>query len=621
MKSRYTLLLFIASGLIFTISCEYQLDSENFRNIPKPDPSTAIHIELLPTDTSFTLSYPVWAHYNVNTLGLEIYHVQVFVDDYSIFESDQAADSFYLDPYSYEKGNRILTLAVTTESNSQSLADLVGYEGLVFMKQWEIYNIGCCPKSARITRIFNDDGVLRLEWDTITVPGFQKYRVYVFYPGADPYFYPQIIAEFSDPGQNFCYDRAYLGGYAEYWVETVTQNQTIGGIQFEIEYPFPTLDTLWLRSDSALLCWNKSSFYKGVSMYMITSSASEEYDIINNISDTTFVVHGLRLGKPVDYRLWLGAKCNYLSYYEWTNLKSHLSLGIGKLIPSFTKFYGIITAPRVFLQTSYSTVSRRSFPDMNEENHFPVYYQNGWSSTPDDRYVFTRYKNTIRKHDPATMMIISTYDTTQIGADSLGAVSIQGTTLLSKNNGVCLFNLITDQYVFSDNNLELKGAVISPDGEYTFTRKPLNNVWEVIVSRVTADSLQELWRLPENNYSVVKWAPDSYPLLIGLEGDEFLESPFDPDNVINLFSPVDNVPLYRFNVKRAHFGGIDPHSGLLCIWDEIYTNKLKNRLYLYNYLTNTLIHSVNLSHDSEELTLYRSYILYGTGYCLSVNSL
>ena len=75
MRTLNSLIFSILTGLVFITSCEYQLDSENFGDISKPDTTQAIQIELSPNDTFYMFTVPVDIHYNLNTFGLTIYNV------------------------------------------------------------------------------------------------------------------------------------------------------------------------------------------------------------------------------------------------------------------------------------------------------------------------------------------------------------------------------------------------------------------------------------------------------------------------------------------------------------------------------------------------------------------
>jgi len=115
----------LAITIFFTVACEYQPDGENFGKISFPDTTRTIQVELLPPDTNILLEEPVIMSYNINTSGLMLYYVNIFVDDVRIFQSNKLRDSFYFNPREFGQGDRLLTLIVFTRSHTGSLSELI----------------------------------------------------------------------------------------------------------------------------------------------------------------------------------------------------------------------------------------------------------------------------------------------------------------------------------------------------------------------------------------------------------------------------------------------------------------------------------------------------------------
>lgn len=84
MKTFY-LLPWLAILICGTLSCEYQLNSENFRDIAPPDTTQTIQINLSPFDRQYMFTVPTYVTYDLNTFGLNVYNVEFFVGEQSIF--------------------------------------------------------------------------------------------------------------------------------------------------------------------------------------------------------------------------------------------------------------------------------------------------------------------------------------------------------------------------------------------------------------------------------------------------------------------------------------------------------------------------------------------------------
>jgi len=341
LKKSFTFLIFIiAIGFLLFTSCEYKPDGENFKDITKPDESKIIQVQLLPYDTTHVIWSPVMISYIINTFGLSIYNIRVFIDDLLIYEGVNPEDSFNFNPGSFEEGNRTLSLAVTTGTGTGSLADLLQYEGMTFIKRWQIFTYGCCPDQVEITRILAENGILRMEWEINDQPGFQKYRVWVYYTELDKPDYPHIVAEYTDPLHNWCYDSAYIGGVAKYSVEVVSRNQYAGGPITEISYPFPRLGVLWQAGDSAMLYWDRTPFYNVVSRYEISTGFPVSYTVFSSSdkNDTTCILRGLISGTSPEFTLSIRTKKSYPGFFGYANTTSSLTLNIDKKTSFISSF-------------------------------------------------------------------------------------------------------------------------------------------------------------------------------------------------------------------------------------------------------------------------------------------
>ncbi|MGC9353245.1 MAG: hypothetical protein ACP5D9_05370, partial [Mariniphaga sp.] len=177
MKTFY-LLPWLAILIYGTLSCEYQLNSENFRDIAPPDTTKTIQINLSPFDRQYMFTVPTYVTYDLNTFGLNVYNVEFFVGEQSIHQGNTQTGNFMFEPSPWGIGVETMTMVVTTNTNTGSLADLLGAEGLVFQHSWEVLLDGGNPNPVEITSIENKNGVLEIEWEKYERFNFQKYILY-----------------------------------------------------------------------------------------------------------------------------------------------------------------------------------------------------------------------------------------------------------------------------------------------------------------------------------------------------------------------------------------------------------------------------------------------------------
>jgi hypothetical protein len=309
------------------ISCEYQLDSNNFRNLQNPDSTYKISVEITPEEFPEVLEEPIMLKYKVYSGDLSLLGVRILTDNYTLFESTQPQDSFLVSPYDFEPGNRILSIEFITDSKSGSLADLTGYEAVVFRRDWEFYKPDVCYSGICMNRVFNDNGILKLEWDTTSLPGFRKYRVYKM---CEFFNSPQAIAEFTDLHHTEYYDWEYFGGSVNYWIEAETDYGTGSSPATYAYYRFPSLEVLWVRGSDIMMYWNKSAFDQVVRGYELSVATSDTTSSIlftsSNPTDTTYLLNGVASYSQIKYTLRYKIQGPEPGQSMWSDISSSTKL-------------------------------------------------------------------------------------------------------------------------------------------------------------------------------------------------------------------------------------------------------------------------------------------------------
>jgi hypothetical protein len=301
--SEFIIPLVIVTSIL--TSCEYSLDSQNFRNLQKPDSTYAIEVEITPEEFPEVLEEPVLIKYRFYPTDLSLFGVRILLDDnYTMFESTKTQDSLLVTQYDFNPGNRKLTIEFITDSKSESLADLTGYEAVVFRRDWKFYKPDICYSGICIDSVFNDHGILKLEWDTTSLPGFRKYKINKMCEFFDS---PRVIAEVTDRNQTEYYDREYFGGWVDYYVEAEMEDRTYCSPAASAYYLFPRLEVLWVRDNNIQMYWNKSDFNKVVLGYELSYADSDTTSSVlfttNSPMDTTYLLNGIPAYNLVKYTL------------------------------------------------------------------------------------------------------------------------------------------------------------------------------------------------------------------------------------------------------------------------------------------------------------------------------
>lgn len=627
-----TITIFLLFACWAFFSCEYEPSGENFRDLEKPDTTTQIQIKLSPFETQYVITFPVHVTYDLNTFGLGIYNVEFFIDDKSLFKGSEATGLFGFDPAPYGISKKTMTMKVTTKTNTGSVADLTGTEAFVFQKQWDLLLDGGKPERLEITRMYNNEGVLKIEWEPYKRYNFQKFILYKNIGSAEAEYTKHIVTEITDQNQNTFNDLSYTGGTGIYWVEVQASNQSA----FSSKKAFITapikLDTLWVRGDSAKFVWRKNPFYKAVNQIKLTSASYYNYPPIEicstqNPNDTSIVARHLRFGKSLQYTLSTYPVQNIPMDNDNQILKSDISFGIGKPFPISTHMIGSPTENHLFLY-NYNSKQISKF-DMNSGNitssasaeFFPAWFISDFDGNLYSllNSGLTRFnKNNLREQttfNPQDFKLQGFWTTTSISTNN----RIGGTDAFS----VGYYDLNEGKLLFSQRQSDYTWFRFSPDGKFAFSTKYLGYADKEIITtfEVTDTGMKIIGQLPENVYSLKMWIPGEQHKLMVLIGNQYDYNTVTAENTIEIRDAQTMKLDIDFKVRYGHYCGFDFQTRQLAFWDVFPKSDDKRKLYIYNYNNGQLEKEINLAPRFDVITIYHSHVLSGNGFDLDYSTL
>lgn len=601
-------------------SCEYEPTGENFRELTKPDTTKQIQIKLSPFETQYVITFPVHVTYDLNTFGLGIYNVEFFVGDKSVYKGSEATGLFGFDPAPYGICKKTMTMKVTTKANTGSIADLTGAEALVFQKQWNLLLDGGKPERLEITRIYNNEGVLKIEWEPYKRYNFQKFILYKNIGSAEAEYAKHIVAEITDQNQNSFNDLSYTGGTGIYWIEVQASNQS----EFSSKKAFVIaplkLDTLWVRGDSAKFVWRKNPFYKAVNEIKLTSASYYNYPPIEihstqNQNDTSIVAKHLRFGKSLQYTLSTYPVQNIPMDNDNQILKSDISFGIGKPFPISTNIIGSPTENHVFLYNDIQ-ISKIDMSAGTNVSTQQVSFFSNWFISYFDGNLFTLVNDKLtsfNKNDLHDFKEYNSYTTT--GYTWFWSQSISSQNSMFGSSG--LFDWNSSRFIFKQDNTN---TILSPDGKYAFSTE-YNMYSAVTLYEVSDVGMKIIGKLPQNVYSLKMWIPGEDHKFLVLIGNQFDYNTGTAENTIEI-RDVQTMKLdIEFKVKYGHYCGIDFQTRQLAIWDVFPNSDDKRKLYIYNYNYGQLEKEINLAPRFNVITIYHSHVLSGNGFDLDYSTL
>jgi hypothetical protein len=610
----------LISSVIF--SCEFEPSSENFIEVAKPDTTRQISVNLSPFETQYVFTKVVNVNYDLNTFGLKIYNVEFFVGDQSIHKGTEAKGFFGFNPGLYGRGMKEMTMQITTNANTGSLADRLGVEALVYQQTWKVVVDGEAPDPVEIKRIFNDNGVLKLEWEAYTRINFEQYKVYRKFGKIGDQAETHQIASFTDPKQVSVYDYSYIGGNSTYWVVVEGSDQSAISTKKEISYPEPRLDTVWMRSDSAKFIWRKNQFYNAIKKVEI--SIPEAYSrprtvlfSTENVNDTAITISNLRFGNSLKHTLSSYAKTQIGLFDDKQILKSDLNLTTGKKFPKWNKLLGSPTENYLFLRNeeTISKVDMASGEIVSSVNSGSFY---DWFISPFDGNLYTHNPN-LTKYNKNNLNDRQTYSSYDFGLHTLWT-----TTSISSNNRIGgliglyigYYDLTEKRLIFTEKDTNIGWCQFSPDGKYAFKTNYQGYADKVVILiyEVTDTGLRKIGQTPEGTYTKTIWIPGAdhtIMLLNGYEDDYFWGT---EENTVTLFNAQTLTSELQFNVKVGHLTNLDSFSRQIAIWDENPQSDEKRKLYVYNYETGKLVKEINLVPSIEQLAVFRSKVFSSEGF-------
>lgn len=624
MKTFY-LLPWLAILIYGTLSCEYQLNSENFRDIAPPDTTQTIRINLSPFDRQYMFTVPTYVTYDLNTFGLNVYNVEFFVGEQSIFKGNTQTGNFIFEPSPWGIGVETMTMVVTTNSNTGSLADLLGAEGLVFQHSWEVLLDGGNPIPVEITNIENKNGVLEIEWEKYERFNFQKYILYKNFGDVEWEGEKHKIAEINNQEIHRFADSSFVGGTGIYWVEIYASNQKAVSQRQRFDHPFPQLDTTWVSGGTARFNWNKNDFYNAVEKVTLTMpDYHPNPDIVlfssENINDTAVVVDNLRFGSETEYTLSFYPKSDISIYQDNQIARSVLTFGTGKSIPEFSKILGSPKHDNVYLYWN-GTVSQHKFPGMQLNSSGESGFFSSWFVSNYDFSLVTIVNSFMKKFNSENL---SKYTSSECWDYGFNWFSSNST--ISENNriigpagfGVGLYDGNAGKLLFTQEDDNLSQLVLSPGGNYAFSRKSNGNAGldEIFVFNVTENGFVLDGKFSAPIISLTEWVAEESHLFWFLEGNE-RQYPGENGNVFGLYNASQLKKEIEIPVKKGHFCGIDAETNRVAIWDEVKGSDTKQNLYIYDYTTGEIVKTIGLKHNFDVVYFWNNHVFSDKGFYIN----
>jgi hypothetical protein len=558
--------------LIFFGACEYPLNEEYKSPVKPTDPST-LEVSLNPEQPSYVLTGTSKFNCKALTKGLKIYKIKVFVDSVEIYSYDDVdPNSFSLYCKDYSEGIHELTVLISTNSNSGSIADITGLEGFVLAGTWELKVDKSPPTAVQITRIFNDGGILKIEWGKYSKNNFARYTIVRSYRNLpDGSLNTEAIGYVYDSLQTFFYDSTYVGGRSEYQVVVITPIDLKAWSEPKAyDDPAPNFKVEWIEEDIMKLSWDKCNYPKAFRQYRL----SLDYDTVitvNDVNTNSITGHFGVVGKNRYFQLEVLTK----KQYELTGvLISRIEKGVGIPFMKFDQLLKnsvnddlIISSPQKlyrFDPISGKFIDSIAHPDTYRQSNYMLSPANDLLLLPDPP---------VKSINPVTFKV------TDIPVYSVFSKNLSNTSygLASASAGLALYDFKNLKTVSSLPNLNWNGKYLSGDNKYLFEYDEIAHILKC--SQITNDGLTPVWTTPALSYHII---PENPGIVMVCTENEFKVINISPNGTIL------SIPLIS---GWTSILDVDPDTKIVVLYGS-------DILSLYNYQTGLKVRSFHASYTN-----------------------
>ena len=586
--ARYIIFLAIIS---FT-GCEYHTDKEFVNDIKQPD-NADYTIVLNPSDSVYYIGKHSYFVCEGLSDEVRVYNIRVYVDDSIVADINDPRCMFFINGENYTEGHHVLTIVATTSSGSGSLADILSSEGFLFTFKWDLIVDHSPPTGAvQITNIFNDDGILRIEWEKYKHPNFKYYEL--FKTVIDKYgnSHRNFLGVVFDQSQNYFPDESYIGGKAIYEVVVGTPfdqtaiSDTASFIDDEI-----SMNIEWLGEDLLRFSWPSLKYPKAFNSRSIEIGNKLIY-YSKSVDTNSVTLHAGIIGKKSSVTFVIETKSPTAYFrYQYYSINEYC---LGLPMMKFNSFFKNNVNKSVYLATNdklyrFDTEVRELMDSVLLADSYDQFVL-----SPDNKILVST--RSTRKYNPDQLSDNQKID---VLYPDLGSIS---------NNSLGIAKQVLN-YVLYDF-LNLKAISAFPEITYgqdifitedsKFFLQSQNGNHRLGCYKIENGLWIEYWVLPMNSYSLIPGEPEKVMLI--------------NNNICEIRNIETKQVLKSFDVVANTIYGVDPTTETVMLLMPYPGGGLN----IYNYHTGELLRTMQSSYDSR-LYYYRSAIYSSDGTIVPLN--
>jgi len=429
----------------------------------------------------------------------------------------------------------------------------------VFSLSWDLIVNKNTPGAVAITKIFNDKGILRIEWEEFHKEHFHRYGVFRTIYDANGYPYTDEIASIDQQKTTYCYDSNFFGGEATYQIvvfDWPLRNEEGETRKHTDNY---TLKPQWIEEDLVELEWERCRYPTAFKEYRVYQDDNLVYSN-SNIDSVSFRKHIGIIGQT-SYKLVIVGTGNVPAGQAFPEVKH----SIGFHIPPYNAFNSNSVNGLVFLSTNTSLYRFNTDTREMVDSITPLSFNSIYVLAPQDNVLIDSYA--AKTLNPGNL---SETHSLNIDCQKLGSVSNNGLGIVFENSFQKLYDFINLKVVTSFTNQESGSKwFITEDGKFYFYqyKNP-----EFICCKIVNGQAIKQWTYPNCYISLIPGEPDKVLLFY--------------NNICEIRKIETNEILSSFTVDGEYINGIDPLTQSVMFSKMISIFSItEHELTIYNYQT------------------------------------
>jgi len=516
---------------LFLTSCMYSNDDLSYVEKEEAKAPELEVVELsLQKDTIF-LTYYQDIKFNFSAGDHDVVQVGILIDGEEKYSSSNANGTFSILAGDIDEGIHKLSFSVITNSNTGSIADLLGYEGFQFISnEWTLV----CVKNDRManhTEKTIENGFLKLSWEAHSKVNFKRYRIAKSHNS-----YSAAYKEYYTTNHYFT-DSAYVGEKAHYDVYTEyysSDGYYFQWAEFDIENTLPSIKIKSTDDGQFEVNWTNNDFFAAVKNYrlinLVTPADTVTMQESTPSENNSFIIPDGIFGNDITY--WLVVVPEYPEapfdndavYYHSTKFDGL----IGEKTFSFDQLSAINQQELLVRRGNY--IYRQSAEQNETLDSLTYSWENcgvsygGFSLSPQRKY-FTTSESCNKKlvlMDPNNLKDYQSYPIAHVLVDGMSfnsmPVSDNGIVVAKDYERISIYNVLNDQIIATlANNSSIYGIGISSNGDYFHVETS-----ELCFYKVEEDSIREIWKSPPAYnyiYSVLAYDSENPENIILYDGE------------------------------------------------------------------------------------------------------